>query len=197
MEIRRIFKKKSCNRISIEYLFSNFFLLQSNPLDLHETQLELYLVLLQQLKEEGIVTKCFNRRILEIDTILTTRQNQIKIPKLTFSIFDPLRNQAARKLRLEKYEETRAREELSKKLPADFLTPYILYHENRKPSPDESKNAYEECLNDLKQYYLDMLNDLQRRYDQLSSESKALKKFLLKFQEQFDDYDYERFLKDG
>lgn len=91
----------------------------------------------------------------------------------------------------------RARAELSKKLPADFLTPYILYHENRKPTPEESKNAYEECLSDLKQYYLDMLNELQRRYDELSSESKALKKFLLKFQDQFDDYDYERFIKEG
>lgn len=156
-----------------------------------------YLLLLEQLKAEEKVIKAFNKRFADIARILQNRKREMKQPKLTFSVLDPMRNQAARRLRLEKFAKMEEREHIAKKEPADFLAPYLIYYVNRKPTKEESEVAMQGCLEHVKTYYLDMLNELQRRYDELTSETKSLKKFLIKFQDQFDDFDYDRLIKEG
>lgn len=42
-----------------------------------------------------------------------------------------------------------------------------------------------------------MLNELQKRYEELNKEEESLKRFLHKFQSQFDDFDYDKFIKEG
>lgn len=80
---------------------------------------------------------------------------------------------------------------------ADFLAPYIVRMGSGRHSRDEFIKARNECLSDFRQYYLDMLNELQRRFEELNTEEESLKRFLHKFQSQFDDYDYEKFIKEG
>lgn len=54
------------------------------------------------LKDEEKSVDAFHIRDAEIKEILEIRQHQIDNPLLKFSIFDPLRNEAARKLRLQR-----------------------------------------------------------------------------------------------
>lgn len=50
---------------------------------------------------------------------------------------------------------------------ADYLAPYLVYYENRRPNRVESIAVYEDCMRDVKTNFLEMLNELQRRYDEV------------------------------
>lgn len=92
------------------------------------------------------------------------------------------------------------REELAKTQLADFLAPYLVrlgLGTGRKLSPTDYAHAKNECLSDFRQYYVEMLNELQKRYEELNKEEETLKRFLHKFQSQFDDFDYDKFIKEG
>ena len=59
--------------------------------------------LLQELmKSEEKAVDCFHARDTELKEILEARKEQIANPFLKFSIFDPLRNDSARKMRLQR-----------------------------------------------------------------------------------------------
>lgn len=143
----------------------NYF--QADPVAPPPTEVELYLLLLQQLTEEEKSKKSFDTRCRYIDEILYARKEEMSHPKLYFDIFDDLRNNAARVLRLAQYENMKKREAITAVSDPDFLAPYLVKFENRVPNRDESLLALELCLNDLKDYYLDLLNELQRRYDEV------------------------------
>lgn len=66
------------------------------------TGLELYYLLQKLLKDEEKSMDAFHARFSEVEDILVNRERQIKFPLLKFSIFDPLRNDSARKLRLQR-----------------------------------------------------------------------------------------------
>lgn len=74
----------------------------SNPWAPQMSDLELYYLLQSLLKDEEKSVDAFHIRDAEIKEILEIRQHQIDNPLLKFSIFDPLRNEAARKLRLQR-----------------------------------------------------------------------------------------------
>uniref|UniRef100_A0A336LWC1 Dynein regulatory complex subunit 7 n=1 Tax=Culicoides sonorensis TaxID=179676 RepID=A0A336LWC1_CULSO len=170
----------------------------SNPNDKQMSNVELYLLLKQLMLDEEKSCKAYQERLIEVEQNLKNRQIQDENPKLMFTIFDPLRNEAARKLRMERYEQMRIREELAKTQLADFLAPYLVrLGSDRKLSKAEYDLAKKDCLSDFRQYYLDMLNELQRRFEELTKEEESLRRFLHKFQSQFDDYDYEKFIKEG
>ncbi|XP_055904389.1 coiled-coil domain-containing protein lobo [Eupeodes corollae] len=161
------------------------------------TQLELYLLLLEQLKAEESAKKAFDKIMEELNCIFERRKREIKHTDLKFGVFDPLRNDAARKLRLE-------RDELEKKIikersknPPDFLAPYLIPYNGRTLTQKESWTAYHACLNDLKKRFVTLLNELQRRYEDLTAEGQSLKKFLGKFENKFDDFDYERLMQES
>lgn len=65
-------------------------------------ELELYYLLQDLLKDEEKSVDQFHTRDAEIKEILELRKQQICKPLLKFSIFDPLRNESARKLRLQR-----------------------------------------------------------------------------------------------
>lgn len=64
--------------------------------------MELYKLLLEELKHEHKVRKQFDKLIEEINRIFDIRKQEVKRPILKFSIFDPLRNAAAKELRMRK-----------------------------------------------------------------------------------------------
>lgn len=74
----------------------------SNPWAPQMTELELYYLLQDLLKDEEKSVDSFHTRDAEIKEILELRQQQIASPLLKFSIFDPLRNESARKMRLQR-----------------------------------------------------------------------------------------------
>ncbi|KAI8121790.1 Coiled-coil domain-containing protein lobo [Lucilia cuprina] len=81
--------------------------------------------------------------------------------------------------------------------PADFLAPYLVAYKNRKLTYEESWAAYNACLFDLKSRFVGLLNDLQRQYEDLTTESKSLQRFLNKFENQFNNYDYEQLVNEA
>lgn len=74
----------------------------ANPWAKQMNNLELYYLLHELMKEEEKSVDCFHARDTEIKEILQIRKQQIAIPLLKFSIFDPLRNESARKMRLQR-----------------------------------------------------------------------------------------------
>lgn len=99
---------------------------------------------------------------------------------------------------------------------ADFLAPYLVFYKELPPPPEQSLVAFNSCLNDLKDRYVRILNELQRKYEdvsthwlhyrrflsnnhqfQLTHERNALNRFLSKFETQFDNFDYERLVKEA
>ncbi|KAH8363363.1 hypothetical protein KR084_009071 [Drosophila pseudotakahashii] len=169
---------------------------KANPLDPTRTNLELYRLLCAQLQYEDQLRKNFEKIFEDINNIFDLRKFEKAEPKLKFSIFDPLRNGAARAIRMRQFEEE---EELKKEIaskPADFLAPYLVpYKHQDELTPEQSLNAYNACLNDLKSRFVSLLNNLQRHYEDLTSESKSLNRFLNKFENQFNNYDYKRLVQ--
>lgn len=72
----------------------------ANPWTTQLNDLELYYMLQELLKREEKSVDSYHTRETEIREILQIRIQQIEVPLLKFSIFDPLRNESARKLRL-------------------------------------------------------------------------------------------------
>uniref|UniRef100_A0A182U5I7 Dynein regulatory complex subunit 7 MORN domain-containing protein n=1 Tax=Anopheles melas TaxID=34690 RepID=A0A182U5I7_9DIPT len=172
----------------------------SNPWDPQPTQLDLFLLLKEQLKAEELASHAFRRRVVEIDTMLSERRKQTDSPRLTNSLFDPLRNEEARQQRLAKYEAIKAREEQIKQQQADFLAPYLLRLGNtskRPPTRAQVMALYRDCTTDLRRFYQRLEEELRNRCDDLITEEQSLKRFLARFQQHFEDAEYEKFIAEG
>ncbi|XP_034488171.1 coiled-coil domain-containing protein lobo [Drosophila innubila] len=169
---------------------------RANPLDPIRTNLELYKLLLEQLQAEDQIIKQFEKIQDDISNIFDLRRWEKMEPKLKFSLFDPLRNGAARAIRMQQYnEEEEQKREIASK-PADFLAPYLIpYKDQEQLTQEQSMGAYHACLNDLKTRFVVLLNNLQRQYEDLTSEAKSLNRFLNKFENQFDNFDYNRLVQ--
>lgn len=179
-------------------------------------ELELFYLLQDLLKDEEKSVDAFHTRDAEIKEVLEIRKQQAETPLLNFSIFDPLRNESARKLRLQRvrnlkrfaipiswfcvirqFEQMKTRELLAKNQQADFLAPYLVRFEDKKPQKSEVDVAIQDCLRDFKRNYTDMENELQRRYDESTAELNSLKRFLHRYMDQFSVQEYEKFIHEG
>ncbi|KAG5671919.1 hypothetical protein PVAND_002087 [Polypedilum vanderplanki] len=169
----------------------------ANPWAKQMNDLELYYLLQELMKDEEKSVDCFHARDTEIKEILQIRRQQIAKPLLKFSIFDPLRNESARKMRLQKFEQMKTREMLAKSQQADFLAPYLVRFEDKKPERDEIDVAIQDCLRDFRKNYEDMINELQHRHDEATAELNSLKRFLNRYMDQFSVQEYEKFIQEG
>jgi hypothetical protein len=91
----------------------------------------------------------------------------------------------------------KTREMLAKSQQADFLAPYLVRFEDKKPSAEEIDIAIQECLRDFRKNYEDMINELQHRYDESTAELNSLKKFLHRYMDQFSVQEYDKFIQEG
>lgn len=91
----------------------------------------------------------------------------------------------------------KTRELLAKNQQADFLAPYLVRFEDKKPQKEEVDIAIQDCLKDFKKNYADMENELQRRYDDSTTELNSLKRFLHRYMDQFSVQEYEKFIQEG
>ncbi|XP_037947146.1 coiled-coil domain-containing protein lobo [Teleopsis dalmanni] len=169
---------------------------KANPEDPDAPPLDLYLLLLEQLKQEEKLIKLFEKVWDDMNATLDLRLSEVMNPKLKFSIFDPLRNGAARAIHIKQYEDEEAYRLKVESNPPDFLAPYLVAYDN-EITPKESYVAFTSCLLDLRTRFVTLLNCLQRQYEELTAEAKALQRFLSKFQDQFSNYDYERLVNEG
>ncbi|XP_055371793.1 coiled-coil domain-containing protein lobo [Condylostylus longicornis] len=169
----------------------------ANPNEPKPTEFELYLLLLSQMKYDETLDKVFENRLKEIDKIIEKRGKEFENPKLMFRIFDSLRNQAARVIRIKEFEDEEKRLAEVKIKDADFLGPYLVPYASRKPNYKESQDIMNNCLLDLKTHFVCLLNDLQRKYEDLTMEVKSINKFLNKFQDQFDNYECEKLIEEA
>lgn len=93
----------------------------------------------------------------------------------------------------------KTRELLAKSQQADFLAPYLVRFEDKKPQPltSEVDIAIQDCLKNFKKNYADMENELQRRYSEATGELNSLKKFLHRFMDQLSAQEYDKFILEG
>lgn len=122
-------------------------------------------------------------------------------PRLHFDLFDQLRNNAPRQLRLAQLEQQQLHDKRTQDAAPDFLGPYLVQPGGgvRLPPPthQQSLAIMEACLADMRADFIAVLNELQRRYDEHVSEAKHFRRFLQKFHDQFDDADYDRLVAEG
>jgi hypothetical protein len=85
----------------------------------------------------------------------------------------------------------KTRELLAKNQQADFLAPYFVRFEDKKPQKEEVDVAIQDCLRDFKKNYADMEND------DSTAELNSLKKFLHRYMDQFSVHEYEKFIHEG
>ncbi|KAL7020012.1 hypothetical protein ACKWTF_011343 [Chironomus riparius] len=169
----------------------------ANPWESQMNNLEMFYLLQDLMKCEEKSVDCFHARDTEIKEILEARKEQIANPLLKFSIFDPLRNDSARKMRLQRFEQMKTREMLAKSQQADFLAPYLVRFEDKKPQDNEIEIAIHDCLKDFKKNYEEMINELQHRYDESTAELNSLKRFLHRYMDQFSIQEYDKFIQEG
>lgn len=91
----------------------------------------------------------------------------------------------------------KTREMLAKSQQADFLAPYLVRFEDKKPEKAEIDIAIQDCLRDFRKNYEDMINELQQRYDESTAEMNSLKRFLHRYMDQFSIQEYEKFILEG
>jgi molecular chaperone GrpE (heat shock protein) len=91
----------------------------------------------------------------------------------------------------------KTREMLAKSQQADFLAPYFVRFEDKKPQREEVDVAIQDCLRDFRKNSEDMINELQRRYDEATAEMNSLKRFLHRYMDQFSIQEYEKFIQEG
>lgn len=163
----------------------------------HLTKVEQYLLLLQQLRAENNCKADYWQRCYFIKTIEQTRVDEMSTPTLKFSIFDALRNSAARSLRLSRQEQLERRREMALRADPDFLAPYLVRYSKSKLNVAQSLEMKAACLEDLRSEYVHMLNELQLAYEEQAAEEESLGRFLNKYQKQFDDFEHETLVKHG
>lgn len=163
----------------------------------HLSKVEQYLLLLEQLRMEEKCQNEFKSRSEFIAKLLKTRNDETEIPALTFSIFDPLRNAAARSMRLSRQEQLERRKELALKTEPDLVAPYLIRYSNRRPTTSESETIMNACLLDIETEYRHVLDELCRAHEDQALEEESLRRFLNKFQRQFEDFEYEMLVKQG
>jgi molecular chaperone GrpE (heat shock protein) len=91
----------------------------------------------------------------------------------------------------------KTREMLAKSQQADFLAPYLVRFEDKKPEIQEIDIAFQDCLRDFRKNHEEMINELQRRYDESTAEMNSLKRFLHRYMDQFSIQEYEKFIQEG
>lgn len=91
----------------------------------------------------------------------------------------------------------KTRELLAKSMQADFLAPYLVRFEDKKPQKEDVDVAIQDCLKDFKSNYADIENELQRRHDESTAEMNSLKRFLHRYMDQFSVQEYEKFIHEG
>lgn len=162
------------------------------------SQVEIYSLFLEELGEEERCRKDYVHVCNDIADLMSVRQNELNNPQLKFSIFDPLRNEAARRIRMAKYEMLKEQHDLAMRSDPDYVAPYlIIYGKNEQLNDEISEIIFHECLDEFKLKFRDIQIELDEKLEECERESKQFKVFFTKYENQFKDEDFERFTTEG
>ncbi|KAK4473299.1 hypothetical protein MN116_004464 [Schistosoma mekongi] len=135
-----------------------------------KTQLEIYQMLINLLKDEKNLKELIHKSEYEIYSILNERTKEDLDIQFDIDHFDTLHNQEMNALRieLEKLAEVEKIQH-NKLIEYDYLTPYLIQinamNNVKRLSYDEAFYVYNECLNDYKQRLINKANIIQSRYE--------------------------------
>lgn len=197
---RRFIKPPQPPDYGCEYIFDMSYTdgYNSNAALKDPSQVELYSLFLRELREEERCRKDYLHVRKDIDDLIDVRQNELNNPQLKFSIFDPLRNEAARRIRMAKYEMLKEQHELAMRSDPDYVAPYLVIFGKMEPLDEEaSEIIFHECLNEFKSKFKDIQIELEEKLDECERESRQFKLFFTKYENQFKDDDFERFTTEG
>lgn len=170
---------------------------------------------------ESFVSRC-----KELQQLKVTREKENRKSLLTFSVFDPLRNFEAKRIRLQRvsllsllkvwfytfcYFQLKVielREENNLRERADFLEPYLLKHsmeflelwsqiKKGSMSGEASKKAFDDCLKDFEDQQQTAMADLQRMLEETNEEVEKFKEFIVKFKDHFTSKNIDNITKEG
>lgn len=170
----------------------------ASPVLKDPSQVELYLFFLEELREEERCRKDYLHVCRDIEDLIQVRQNELNNPQLKFSIFDPLRNEAARRIRMAKYDMLKEQHDLAMRSDPDYVAPYLIIYGKNEPLNEEvSEIIYHECLSEFKSKFKEIQVELEEKLEECVKESQQFKVFFTKYENQFKDEDFERFTTEG
>lgn len=165
------------------------------------SKVQQYLQLLAQMHAEKKCKGEFDSICELIKNIEMQLFQEMTEPKLKFSIFDSSHNSAARALRLSKQERIERQLDKVFRTDPDFIAPYLIKFTDKYVShtlnPTQSLYVKSACLSDLETEYERELNALQCAFEELVDKEKCLSNYLSKYQNNFDDSEYDTLLKLG
>lgn len=132
--------------------------------------LERYTVLLKQLQCQEDALKAYHNRKREYENILTDREVDLINPVLLPSIYDPLRNSAARTFRLSELERIEKKKHDALSSNPKYIAPYL--KENVKNQ--DLRNAYDECVHNMEFEHYKLMDELKKIYEQVNKTSEYI-----------------------
>ncbi|KAF7280698.1 hypothetical protein GWI33_005555 [Rhynchophorus ferrugineus] len=138
-------------------------------------QLQLFLLLEQQLKDEKEVIDSIRDFENQISEFLLQRAHEMAFTKLDVSIYNREQNQSYRERMLEQEEKQRLYKEKEVEEEVDYLSPYLARLGN--PSYLNYKQALEvkyQCLTEFKELLVNRANDIQKQFEITSEKAQVM-----------------------
>lgn len=132
-------------------------------------QLQLYLLLEQQLKDEKEVIELIRDFENQISEFLLLRAHEMAFSKLDVSVYNREQNQEFRAGMLEQEEIQRMYKEKEVEEEIDYLSPYLARLGNpANLNYNEALEVKYSCLKDFKDLLVNRSNDIQRQFEKVS-----------------------------
>ncbi|CAH8433163.1 unnamed protein product [Heterobilharzia americana] len=132
-----------------------------------KTQVEIYNMLINLLKEEEKSKDLVRKSENEIQSILNKRTKEDLHVTLNIDLFDTLRNLNAQELRIELERIAENERSRCKETDLDYLEPFLAQIEmtDNKLTREQAFTLREECLQDFKQRLITKANIIQSRFE--------------------------------
>lgn len=125
---------------------------------------ERYEVLLEQLKHQENALKAYDERKREFEKILTDREIDMTNPVLIPSIYDPLRNSAARTFRLAELERSEQQKINAMTSKPDYISPYL----NENVKNQKLGHVYDECVRNMQFEHNQLMDELKKIHEKVN-----------------------------
>ncbi|KAI9017013.1 hypothetical protein BC832DRAFT_4135 [Gaertneriomyces semiglobifer] len=130
---------------------------------------QLYAELLELLRAEQTCLSAIKNSDREIADILSNRHAEEKDVALSISIYDTIRNQTD--IPSEEQKETYKEEEEAKAADLDYLSPFLVNHDNPMSlGREEALQVKDACLKSFKERLIEKANIIQGRLDEVTAE---------------------------
>lgn len=127
--------------------------------------LDRYRVLLEQIQHQESALQAFNKRKREFEKIWTDREVDMTHPVLLPSLYDPLRNSAARTFRLAEIEQSEKQKIRVLTSEPNFVAPFL----SRHARGEDVRRAYDDCLRKMELEHRSLVDELKQIHEEVST----------------------------